>query len=432
MAVITGTARNDVLIGTVGDDRIFGLEGDDALDGAPGDDALVGGYGRDTLTGGLGNNVLFGFSEVASNAIPGLGASNPDGGDVFYGGPGDNTMWGGTAIPGGTFTGNDTFYIGRGNDAAAGGDGVDTAVFELPRDAYTITSGAIGFPTAADAQLSGTLVERNTGLGVIQTRLIEVENLSFLDGRVILDPDAPATQVLRLYQAALDRPPDPAGFDFWTSRLAAGAPLAQVAASIASSPEFRERFGATDAAGYVQQLYRNVLGREGDPSGVSYWVDRLNAGVSRGDVLVGFAGSPENRASTAPLVGPGIWQPDERIAQVARLYDTALGRAPDPAGLAAWRDALDAGATVQQIAQSFTATPEFQALYGGPNASAAALVDGLYRNTLDRAPDPAGQSYWVQQLQSGTLTPAQVVFSFSESPEHKANTPADTLLAGLR
>lgn len=432
MAVITGTARNDVLIGTVGNDQIFGLEGDDTLDGAPGDDAVVGGYGRDTLTGGLGNNVLFGFSEVASNAIPGLGASNPDGGDVFYGGPGNNVMWGGTAIPGSTFTGDDTFYIGRGNDAAAGGDGVDTAVFELPRGAYTVTTGPIGFPTAADAQLSGTLVERNIGLGVIQTRLIEVENLSFLDGRVIADPNAPAAQVVRIYQAALDRPPDPAGLEFWASRLAAGVPVTQVAAAIATSPEFQERFGATGAAGYVQQLYRNVLGREGDPPGVSFWVDRLNAGASRGDVLVGFANSAENRATTDPVIQRGIWIPDQRIAQVARLYDTAFDRAPDPAGLAAWRNALDTGATVEQIAQSFTTSPEFQALYGGPTASAAALVDGLYRNTLDRAPDPAGQAFWVQQIQSGTLTPAQVVLSFSESAEHRANTAADTLLAGLR
>ena len=124
-------------------------------------------------------------------------------------------------------------------------------------------------------------------------------------------------------------------------------------------------------------------------------MDRLNAGASRGDVLVGFATGAENRAATDSLIQRGIWQPDERIAQVARLYDTAFDRTPDPAGLAAWRNALDAGATVEQIAQSFTTTPEFQALYGGPNASAAALVDGLYRNTLDRAPDPAGQSFWV-------------------------------------
>ena len=58
-------------------------------------------------------------------------------------------------------------------------------------------------------------------------------------------------------------------------------------------------------------------------------------------------------------------------------------------------------------------------------------MDALYANTLDRAPDAAGRAFWVQQIESGRATRAQVVLGFSESAEHRTATLGN-IEGGLR
>ena len=57
MAIINGTAGDDVLVGTADDDELFGFAGRDDLTGGAGNDLLDGGTGRDTMAGGLGDDV---------------------------------------------------------------------------------------------------------------------------------------------------------------------------------------------------------------------------------------------------------------------------------------------------------------------------------------------------------------------------------------
>jgi hypothetical protein len=152
---------------------------------------------------------------------------------------------------------------------------------------------------------------------------------------------------------------------------------------------------------------------------VSFWAGSLNAGSARGDVLVGFANSPENTANTAGVIAAGIWDQDERAAQVARLYDTAFNRPPDLGGFLANKAALDGGATLDQLVRSFEQSPEFTARYGGPGVAPQTLVNALYVNALDRPADAAGLNFWAQQIQSGAATREQVIIAFSESLEHQ-------------
>src|SRR4051812_34806528 len=57
MAIITGTAGNDVLLGTPGDDTLDGLGGADTLVGGDGNDTLIGGPGQaNELAGGKGDD----------------------------------------------------------------------------------------------------------------------------------------------------------------------------------------------------------------------------------------------------------------------------------------------------------------------------------------------------------------------------------------
>ncbi|MBB3222762.1 DUF4214 domain-containing protein [Pseudoduganella umbonata] len=108
---------------------------------------------------------------------------------------------------------------------------------------------------------------------------------------------------------------------------------------------------------------------------------------------------------------------DGTAGQAYRLYGAALGRLPDEGGLGYYIDRLDAGVSLRQVAAGFVASPEFRDLYGA-NPTNEAVVTALYRNVLDREPEPAGLAYWVDMLASGRDTLAGVVIGFSESREN--------------
>ena len=47
----------------------------------------------------------------------------------------------------------------------------------------------------------------------------------------------------------------------------------------------------------MNNLYKNVLGRDADTEGLNYWVGNLSSGLeTRYEALLGFAESAENKA----------------------------------------------------------------------------------------------------------------------------------------
>jgi hypothetical protein len=108
---------------------------------------------------------------------------------------------------------------------------------------------------------------------------------------------ANAQSAARLYWAELGRAPDTAGLKFWTSQLSSGAAtLTTEADALASSPEFAARFPNLDNAGFVTQLYQNVLGRTPDAAGLNTWTTALASGTTRGGVTTSFSESTEAKA----------------------------------------------------------------------------------------------------------------------------------------
>ncbi len=114
--------------------------------------------------------------------------------------------------------------------------------------------------------------------------------------------------VARLYTAGLGRQPERGGFEFWMTEYTAGhRNLPQMASFFTQSDEFNKSYGALSQDGFVRQLYRNVLGREGESGGVAFWNGQMSLGMDRGTVLLRFAESRENIASsgtTEPALGP--------------------------------------------------------------------------------------------------------------------------------
>jgi hypothetical protein len=143
----------------------------------------------------------------------------------------------------------------------------------------------------------------------------------------------------------------------------------------------------------------------------------LNGGASRGSVTQAFAESQEEKAITLGTAG------DHNNAEVFRLYQTAFHRTPDQAGEDYWAHALGGGSTLTQIAQSFIGSAEFQQTYGA--LSTSDFVSALYENALHRSADAAGFQAWTSAMAQGT-SQANVIISFSDSPENRAQTAAAT------
>lgn len=153
--------------------------------------------------------------------------------------------------------------------------------------------------------------------------------------------------VARTYQAALGRTPDTGGLRYWVGRSAAGLRLAGIAEAMSSSPEFARRFGGLSDRGFVAQVYRNVLGREGDPAGIDYWTRRLRTGVSRGGLVAQFAQSSELVRRSDPTVQP--------IAAAFSLF----GRVPTPEEAVAWATATPRQTTARAVLATATYSRRF-------------------------------------------------------------------------
>lgn len=81
-----------------------------------------------------------------------------------------------------------------------------------------------------------------------------------------------------------------------------------------------------------------------------------------------------------------------------------------------WVDAYDSGAwPASRIAEFFTTSAEFQALYGS-SVDNATFLSILYHNALGRSPDQAGLQYWTSQLDAG-MSRSKALLLFSLAPE---------------
>ncbi len=248
-------------------------------------------------------------------------------------------------------------------------------------------------------------------------------SLQPLDVALLRDSGVPALtdqelgehQVARLYIAAFGRAADGAGLVAQYGALRAGATLAQIGDGFVGSAEFANRYGALNNADFVGALYQNVLGRAGDAAGVALLEDALRRGVSRGTVLAGVADSEEERGRLNS--DPNIAYAGTAEAQVARLYDAAFARDADPGGFAADTAAVINGASLQTVAMSFMASPEFVNRYGAAPTDKA-LVDAFYENTLHRVPDAAGEALYLGALSSGGFSRADLLVAFANSQEH--------------
>jgi thermitase len=177
---------------------------------------------------------------------------------------------------------------------------------------------------------------------------------------------------------------------------------ADLHASILASDEYFSVHGGT-AVGFLAGLYVDVLGHVPDPAGLQQWAVAYNSGtLTRFEIARAFMTSPEGR-----------------VAEVARWFQTDLGRSTaleileaDP-GIGAWANLLLQGWGDNTVEAAIMSSFEYLAGHGG---SPFPIVQGYYQDLTGRAADQAGQSYWAGLLYQG-LAPFNVLRTFQATPE---------------
>lgn len=335
MVVATGNG-NDVI--TVNGDQ------NTLIDAGDGDDTIVTGNGNNTVIAGNGNNnittgsgddtiILSGTNDVV-NAGAGFDVVQLNGSRDDY----ELTVGNSFNV---SLTGNQTAAI---KDAEflkfVGEDGEEQSIAlahnEAEAAALRLYQGVLGRDADVDGAKFFTAAVNNG------TSLTDVAN-TFLNSNEFAGGNN-AAEVNDLYQALLGRGTDgDTGAEGWTSLLANGGTLAEVAAAISVSAEAQ----ALDASNgtFVESLYAAALGRNADEVGLQDWVSQLFNGASRAEVAQAIVGSTE-AASKA------------NADFIDSLYQSSLDRSADDAGKAFWAAQIEAGASQADVALGIVGSNE--------------------------------------------------------------------------
>jgi len=163
-----------------------------------------------------------------------------------------------------------------------------------------------------------------TGLNTWTNRLMQGTSQSELVATLTRSDEYISKRVRQAYVEVLGREPEAAGAANWLAVIRRGGQTVDdVQRRFYDSQEYYTKSGGT-AQGYVQRLFRTVLGRSASASDLAVWVPRMS--------------SPQwGRAK----VVDGIWFSTEAAKRRAgAYYRVFLQREPDGPGLANWATVL--------------------------------------------------------------------------------------------
>jgi hypothetical protein len=168
--------------------------------------------------------------------------------------------------------------------------------------------------------------------------------------------------------------------------------------------------GDGTAATFVHNLYRELLGREPDAAGQTFWVNVFDQADSKGGTA----------AAQQTLVAAFLSSAEYRQHLVEGIYANLLHRAADASGLAFWTAELAAGMDEKNMLADIAGSDE----YVNDAGSLQGWINALYRDFLGRPADSGGLAFWTRVAGGPTgftdlRSPARndVAFLFLSTPE---------------
>jgi hypothetical protein len=168
--------------------------------------------------------------------------------------------------------------------------------------------------------------------------------------------------------------------------------------------------------GEIYALYDALLNRTPDVLGFEGWTQALKNGVSLHDVAAAFLASSEGQSH--------VGSPDNATF-VEELYETALRRRGESAGVQGWTNALNQGMSRADVAIDFALSSEnIAGMQSSLNAGVfvpdqnSANVARLYYGVLGRAPDAAGLAGWTGVADGGPSSFESITQAFLNSAEY--------------
>ncbi|MBC3875799.1 Ig-like domain-containing protein [Undibacterium flavidum] len=96
-------------------------------------------------------------------------------------------------------------------------------------------------------------------------------------------------KIAALYTLMYHRAPDQEGLTYWLNEMAHGKTMTDISRAFASHSRFMKDYATMNNQLFVETLYKDGLGNAGDAQGVSFWINKLNLGQSRADMVAEFA-----------------------------------------------------------------------------------------------------------------------------------------------
>jgi len=200
-----------------------------------------------------------------------------------------------------------------------------------------------------------------------------------------------------LYNQYLGRNGNPEYMQAWADLLADGAPVAEVEAAIAASPEGMA-FAAAQAA---EQAAAS------DPNAAQSGADAQEAETS---------GNVTNDSDTTTT--PDNFNEEAAKQQIIRAYRDILGRAPLDAGLEYWLNDMRNGRSIQDVQRDIRHSPE----HGG---NVMGAVRQMYARYLERAAGEQEVAGWLAMAREGTSL-QEIEAMIANSEEARALNQSDS------
>ncbi len=163
----------------------------------------------------------------------------------------------------------------------AGGHAVSVTAVDTAKNMLTVASW--GEPYGDHGYFNLSLKSFYPNYGGANSNLWDVYEINGFNG-VNLDFNDNTQAAAGAFVSLLDRAPAVGGMTFYAGLLSGGMSLSSVCDSILGTSEGVALYSSASNADYVQRLFDNVMGREAQAGGLSFYVSQLESGVTRGSV----------------------------------------------------------------------------------------------------------------------------------------------------